>query len=250
MGGKRVGILAPMVHEIEPFVRDLGMDEEGDHHIGMVDDTEIVAMVTNMGIQAGADAARRILQHDVDHVMVVGIAGGVDHSLQIGQVVVPERVLDRATGRMFTPIHVGDIVPRGTISCGDDLITDPATIAQWESEGVVAVEMETTGVAPVCEDAGVAWSVFRGISDFADGGLVDDAAVRDDEPRRDLRSRGDAAVSRREPREDEGARAARARHAPRHRRRCGGRHPRLRHALTPGGTVVACSTTSASSVRT
>jgi nucleoside phosphorylase len=173
MGGKRVGMLAPMVHELEPLVRDLGMDDEGDHHIGMVGDVEIVALVTNMGITAGAEAARKVLRHDVDHVMVVGIAGGVDHSLAIGQVVVPEHVLDRATGRTFTPTHVGDITPRGTISCGDDLITDPATIAQWEADGVVAVEMETSGVAPVCEDAGIPWSVFRGISDFADGGLVD-----------------------------------------------------------------------------
>jgi uridine phosphorylase len=171
---KRVGMLAPMVHELEPLVRDLGMDDEGDHHIGMVGDVEIVAMVTNMGIAAGAEAARRMLTHDVDHVMVVGIAGGVDHSLRIGQVVVPERVLDRATGRTFTPTRCGDIEPRGTISCGDDFVTDPATIAQWEADGVVAVEMETSGVAPVCEDAGCEWSVFRGISDFADGGLVDD----------------------------------------------------------------------------
>jgi hypothetical protein len=33
--------------------------------------------------------------------------------------------------------------------------------------------METSGIAPVCEDAGCAWSVFRGISDCADGGHVD-----------------------------------------------------------------------------
>jgi nucleoside phosphorylase len=170
---KRVGLLAPMVHELEPLVRELELEDQGDHHIGTVDHVEVVAMITNMGIAAGADAARRILEHDVDHVMVVGIAGGVDHSLSIGALVVPEVVLDRATGRTFTPTHVGDVAPRGIVSCGDDLVTDPATIAQWEADGVVAVEMETSGVATVCEDAGCEWSVYRGISDFADGGLVD-----------------------------------------------------------------------------
>jgi hypothetical protein len=35
--------------------------------------------------------------------------------------------------------------------------------------------METAAVAAVCEDANVAWSVFRGISDFAGEGLIDDA---------------------------------------------------------------------------
>jgi nucleoside phosphorylase len=174
VGAKRVGMLAPMVHELEPLVRELELEDQGGHHLGKADHVEIVAMVTNMGIAAGGAAARRILEHDVDHVMVVGIAGGVDHSLSIGALVVPEAVLDRATGRTFTPARVGDVEPRGIVSCGDDLITDAVTIAQWEADGVVAVEMETTGVAPVCEDAGVAWSVYRGISDFADGGLVDD----------------------------------------------------------------------------
>ena len=50
-------------------------------------------------------------------------------------------------------------------------------LAQMERDGVVAVEMETAAIAPVCEDAGVPWTVFRGISDFADGGLVDDALL-------------------------------------------------------------------------
>jgi len=172
--GKRVGLLAPMVHELEPLVRELGLEDQGDHHLGKAAHVEIVAMVTNMGIAAGGAAARRILEHDVEHVMVVGIAGGVDHSLSVGALVVPEIVLDRATGRTFAPALVGDVEPRGIVSCGDDLVTDAATIAQWEADGVVAVEMETSGVAPVCDEAGIAWSVYRGISDFADGGLVDD----------------------------------------------------------------------------
>lgn len=170
---KRVGMLAPMVHELEPLVRELALEDQGDHHRGKADHVEIVALVTNMGIAAGADAARRVLEHDVDHVMVVGIAGGVDHTLSIGALVIPEIVLDRATGRTFTPTRLGDVAPRGIISCGDDFVTDTATIAQWESDGVVAVEMETSGVAPVCEEAGVEWSVYRSLSDFADGGLVD-----------------------------------------------------------------------------
>ena len=90
-----------------------------------------------------------------------------------GDVIVPETVIDRATDTSYRPHPAGDITPRGVISCGDDLITDPERIAQMEADGIVAVEMESAAVAPVCEEAGVPWSVFRGISDFADGGLVD-----------------------------------------------------------------------------
>lgn len=164
--------------ELQPIVDQLALEDEGDgtSYRGRSGDVEVVAMLTNIGMAAGAEAARRVLERDVDWVMVVGVAGGVDHQgITIGDVVVPESVFDRATGRTFRPTPVGDIAPRGIVSCGDDLITDPETIGKMEKDGVVAVEMESAAVAPVCEDAGVPWSVFRGISDFADAGLVDAA---------------------------------------------------------------------------
>lgn len=171
-------MLAPMQVELQPIVRQLGLTDDGDstRYRGTAGALDVVAMLTNIGMTAGADAARRILELDVDWVMVVGVAGGVDHQgITIGDVIAPEVVLDRATGSTYRPTPVGDIAPRGIVSCGDNLVTDPDTLGQMEKDGVVAVEMESAAVAPVCEDAGVPWSVFRGISDFADAGLVDDA---------------------------------------------------------------------------
>ena len=175
---QRVGMLAPMQVELAPIVRQLDLIDDGDgtSYRGRAGDLEVVAMLTNIGMAAGAAAARRLLEHTVDWVMVVGVAGGVDHEhVQIGDVVVPEWVLDRSDGRRYAPSPAGDLAPRGIVSCGDELITDPEVLARMEQEGVVAVEMESAAIAPVCEEAGVPWSVFRGISDFADAGLVDDA---------------------------------------------------------------------------
>jgi adenosylhomocysteine nucleosidase len=176
-GSKRVGMLAPMQPELQPIVRRLGMEGDGSLYRGLTSGgVEVVAMLTNIGMANGASAAARMLDHDVDHVMVVGIAGGVDQSvLKIGDVVVPEVVIRRATERTFRPMFLGEIVPKGTLSCGDDLITNPAVLALMAEVGVIAVDMETAAVAEVCDDARVAWSVFRGISDFAGEGLVDDA---------------------------------------------------------------------------
>jgi adenosylhomocysteine nucleosidase len=172
---RRVGMLAPMEPELQPLVRRLGLERDGDVHRGQHGDVEVVALLTLIGMGAATAATERALEHDVDWVMVVGVAGGVDHSIEIGGVVVPEVVVDRATGGRFSPAPAGEIAPRGILSCGDDLITDPARIAAMEADGVVAVDMETAAVAAVCEPRGIPWSVFRGISDFADGGLVDDA---------------------------------------------------------------------------
>jgi adenosylhomocysteine nucleosidase len=172
----RVGMLAPMQCELQPIVRALSMEGKGSHFVGRSGAVEVVALLTNIGMANGAAAARRALEQGVDHVMVVGIAGGLDSNvLQIGEVIVPEVVVGRAMEREFVPTFLGAITPRGRLSCGDDFITDPAALALMAAEGVIAVDMETAAVAEVCEDAGVPWSVFRGISDFAGEGLVDDA---------------------------------------------------------------------------
>jgi adenosylhomocysteine nucleosidase len=170
-------MLAPMQCELQPIVRRLGMEASGSRYEGLTrDGVDVVALVTNIGMANGANAAREVIELGVDHVMVVGIAGGVDtDALTIGDVIVPEVVIGRAMERSFRPVFLGEIAARGTLSCGDDFITDPAALALMAAEGVIAVDMETAAVAAVCEDARVPWSVFRGISDFAGEGLVDDA---------------------------------------------------------------------------
>ena len=168
-------MLAPMEPELQPLVRRLALEPDDDLHRGRHNDVDVLALLTTIGMAAATGATRRMLEHEVDWVMVVGVAGGVDHTIEIGSVIVPEVVVDRATGGRFTPAAAGDIEPRGILSCGDDLITDPAAIGAMEAAGVVAVDMETAAVAAVCAEHGTPWSVFRGISDFADGGLVDDA---------------------------------------------------------------------------
>jgi adenosylhomocysteine nucleosidase len=172
---KRVGMLAPMQPELQPIVRRLGLEGDGSLYRGRTGDIEVVAMLTTIGMEAGAQAAQRMLEHDVDWMMVVGVAGGVDRSVPIGGVVVPEVVIDRASGGRFRPSHLGNIVPRGTLSCGDELITGQDELNRMAARGVVAVDMETAAVAAICDGAQCPWSVFRGISDYAGEGLVDDA---------------------------------------------------------------------------
>jgi nucleoside phosphorylase len=173
---RRVGMLAPMHPELEPIVRKLGLRDERDgvQYRGKAGRVEVVAMLTTMGMAAGADAARRMLELDVDLVMVVGIAGGVSQtSVKIGDVIMPEVVIERSTGRTLTPTWIHDHDASGHLSCGDDLILDQTVLDGMHDLGVIAVDMETAAAAGVCADAGVPWAVFRSISDYAGEGLVD-----------------------------------------------------------------------------
>jgi nucleoside phosphorylase len=112
-----------------------------------------------------------------DHLVVVGVAGGIGPSVGLGDLVVPERVVDLASGAEHRPTGLGEAVPRGVLATSDALLTDPSEAARLARRGIVAIDMETAAIAAVCERRGCAWSVFRAISDRADDGSTDAAIV-------------------------------------------------------------------------
>ena len=109
----------------------------------------------------------------IDHVLVVGITGALENETPIGTLVLPDLVVDSATGREHQPTRVGDTQHRGTMWTTDGLTTDLDELAELRARGVVALDMETAAIAHVCDARGVAWSVFRAISDRACDGTVD-----------------------------------------------------------------------------
>ena len=177
---RRIAILAPMPSEMAPLVRVLSLERSGDgvavEYSGRTGGAEIVAARTGIGTKGAAEATERILgTGSVDHLLVVGIAGGVPPGTKVGDLVVPELVVNGATGSEHRPSPLGDIAPRGTLSTSDEFLVDEARLAEMADRGVVAVDMETAAIGAVCEAQDCAWSVFRGISDMA--GETDDEVI-------------------------------------------------------------------------
>ena len=129
-----------------------------------------------MGPALAGEATRRALSAgSIDHVMVIGIAGGLDPALPVGSLMVPERVQLYPDGPVF---HTHPIAPRqasGGLMTTDGLFDDDDVWRPILERGFGAVDMEAAGVAEACEAAGVAWSVYRGISDRPDEHIVDQA---------------------------------------------------------------------------
>lgn len=178
----RIGFLAPMDHELVPLVRMLSLEPvEGapdKRHTAVVDGVEFFATTTGIGMAAATGATERMLDDlAVDHVIVVGIAGGVAADADIGDLIVPAVVVDGPSGREHSPTPIGDRVPAGRLVTSDDLLVDADAFARLESDGVVALDMETSAVAFVCERRGTPWSVFRSLSDRPRDGLVDEAVL-------------------------------------------------------------------------
>ncbi len=180
MSQRRVAILAPMRSELRPLVRALSLRPAASGSSALLSGTvgrvEIVAATTGIGTLAAARAARGVLHAAaVDHLVVIGVAGGIGPSVAIGDLVVPERVLDLATGALHRPTALGDTPARGTLATSDELLVDPDDAARLERQGIIAIDMETAAIGAVCEERRCPWSVFRAISDRADDGSTDAA---------------------------------------------------------------------------
>ena len=166
--------------ELRPLVRSLCLSRarSGDGAVlsGAVGRVEVIATTTGIGTRAAARTAERVLDSTpVDHLIVVGIAGGIGPSVDIGDLVVPDLVIDLLTGTEHRPSPLGYTTPRGTLVTSDELLVDQDEVARLERQGVIAIDMETAAIAAVCEDRHCLWSVFRAISDRADDGSTDSA---------------------------------------------------------------------------
>jgi adenosylhomocysteine nucleosidase len=173
-----VAFVCAMPMELAPLARRLGLRraEVGGvpARAGTLDGRPVVAVVTGMGTRLAAAGTARLLDAVTPaRVVVVGITGAVDDDTPIGAVIVPERVVDHATGREHEHRPLGPATPRGALWT-TDVITPAADLPALRARGVVALDMETAAVALACEERGVPWTVVRAVSDRATDGSVDD----------------------------------------------------------------------------
>ncbi len=164
----RVGVLAPMPSEMKPVVQAMKLDRAPGEKFyrGKVGGADVVATRTGMGLQMAREATTRLLDEvEVDHVLVVGIAGGMSHS-KVGDVLFPEVVVNKHTGVGYKATPLGAFTPQGKTMSHDDFDISPDSLRELVGEGFIAVDMETAGVAEVCEQRGRPWSAVRVISDL------------------------------------------------------------------------------------
>jgi adenosylhomocysteine nucleosidase len=177
---RRIGFVVPMRVEMRPLVKTLSLRRSrlGDlrAYSGMLGAQNVLAVATGIGTQAATDATEQLLRlTGVDHVVVVGVAGGVEPDIRIGDVVVPEVVVMASTGTEYRPAPLGEVTLRGRLLTTAVLATGPEVLARLREQQVTAVDMETASVAAVCQRKGVPWTAFRAISDRLVDNIVDDS---------------------------------------------------------------------------
>jgi uridine phosphorylase len=145
-------------------------------HAGTVGAWTIRAGLTGIGPRSARRATEQVLASGpVDHVMVVGIAGGLDPTLPLGALMVPDEVRLYPDGPTYRSHPLPVRRAAGKLMTTDGLLPAEEAWRAILAAGFGAVDMEAAGVAEVCEDAGIDWSVYRGISDRPEDNVVDHA---------------------------------------------------------------------------
>src|SRR5205085_7676329 len=92
-------------------------------HVGRIGNQKLVAIVTGMGTDLARRGIERLLDAmTVRHVLVVGITGALENETPIGTLVLPEAVVDSATGTEHRPVSLTSATPRGKMWTTDVLI--------------------------------------------------------------------------------------------------------------------------------
>jgi len=181
---RRVLVLAPMPLELDAVVEAFGLraptGEADRAWTGRVGGSAVTAVHIGMGPPAARAATTRLLDEaerdgaPFGHVMVAGICGGLDPDQPVGTLLNPEIVIDHATGAAFRHSPPGVAPTRGGLITTEGVSLDPELSRRFLEDGCLGVDMETSAVAGVCAARGMAWSVYRCISDRAFDGLLDD----------------------------------------------------------------------------
>jgi len=175
----QIAFICAMPMELRPLVRKLALRKTQVNgvalHSGQVGAKGVVAIVTGMGTKLARKGVERLLDAvQVGEVIVVGITGAVEDVTPIGTLVLPEVVINSATGSEYRPTQKGMGTPYGKMWTTDGLTTDLKFLSELRSQGIVSLDMETAAIAEVCQARGIPWSVFRVISDRATDGSINE----------------------------------------------------------------------------
>ena len=151
-----IAFVCAMPMELRPLRRRLRLRKSGLGFAGWLGDRRVIAIVTGMGTDLARTAIVRMLDTvDVEWVIVVGITGAIDNETPIGTLVSPEVVVNSADGSQHrpTPLQLGEVT--GTMWTTDELLVDPAVLADLRARGVTSLDMETAAIGAGARSA--AW---------------------------------------------------------------------------------------------
>ena len=182
--GKKVAVVAALEEELSPLGHRIRnpVTQRLDSLLvteGRLGDVRVVLAATGDGEEAArAGISRLLAHHEVDALIVVGVAGGLEPGLQAGAVVVAHAV-HNGTGLVGEPDREWlslalqrEGTVEGTVLSSSGIAIDPESKSrlrlELESEGPAVVDLESATYAREAVARSIPYLVLRAVSDTAD----------------------------------------------------------------------------------
>lgn len=184
-GERPIGMVAAFPWEVKPLLRHRLPDAAGrplsgapypELHTLRLAGRPFLLAVAGAGAENSLRAAEHLAaNYSLCGLVTLGFAGGLAAGLKVADVILADRVVDRATQESFACDT--DLVPvrfarRGTLLSASSVVATSAEKRQLgEQWRAVAVDMESAGVARAALRAGLPFGAIKAITDSAEQSL-------------------------------------------------------------------------------
>ncbi len=196
---KKIGIIFAMKEELDALLEDIEITNEYNifdltFYEGMIKDNQCILVESGIGKVNAARSCQILIDNmQVDCIFNIGVAGGVDESLKVGDIVIGERLVQHDFDITAFDHEKGYIPNVGVfINCDDYLMKMASEVSKKSHlnivSGVIAsgdifctevkmsekinnkfkalcVEMEGASIAQVCYLSHIPFLIIRSISD-------------------------------------------------------------------------------------
>jgi nucleoside phosphorylase len=145
--------------------------EGEDYCKGVYKGVTVITVATNVGLAAAQAATETLLSRygsTLEHIFVVGTTSAFDLRLKVGEVVVPESVMDERDGIARRPVNLGLREPAGVIYSTDQQYCEADYVAILNNRNVASVDAISGAVSAACEQHGCPFTVVKAVSDTMD----------------------------------------------------------------------------------
>ena len=163
-----VVIIAAMERELAPLTSDWELNtlHAGEHELICHEGPDVVAVFSGMGCKRAEIAARAAIEKYSPKALVsAGLAGGLMRSLKVGNVVLPNVIIDAATGAEYRCNLGGDVIGGGVLVSSFEIAEKQSKPELVECFHALVVDMEAAGVAKVARESGLRFRCVKAISD-------------------------------------------------------------------------------------
>jgi adenosylhomocysteine nucleosidase len=167
----RIAIIAAMEREVHPLIKGwkrTSLTVAG-QDIPCFEKGETVVAISGMGSKRAEATARAVLERYHPEILIsAGLAGALIRSLKVGSIVMPNVIVDAATGIEYRCSAGGEVIGGGVLVSTFEIVEKKSKAELVECFHALVVDMEAAGVAKVAQEFGLGFRCVKAISDEFD----------------------------------------------------------------------------------